>query len=207
MYNKSSSSSSHGYDLIGPPASNQESRPTTLSSAVSYDDIKLSSSVTYDELTFMRRPSNGYDELQSAASDGYIDPGSSSAILTYESMTERTSDDASTVRYEEFGSPDMASVANEAQKSTTVVNAVPARICEDQMDSISYLYDDIHGYGGSHHSYEPIYARLNGSSMTRPPVGRSTTPPSASLPAHQVDEAQADNLSGKLFLSIGFECV
>lgn len=189
-HSKSSSSSSSGYDEIRSPDCLHSSRLETISkktSSVKYDDVKQPTCcATYDELSYLdgRRPSNGYDELRSppsssSGSGGYIDPGSSSA-LGYERILppvkDQTSDeDGSTLRYEECGSP---TVVLSSMNSITVT-ARPAIVCEDQLDSISYLYDDIRtvngrmsepaAYNGSNHSYEPIYAHLGdaGSSMTQ----------------------------------------
>ena len=161
----SSSSSTGGYDEIQAP---KESSANPSEGSVRYDDIvKPGGGATYDELSFRRRPSNGYDELQSppstTSSGGYIDPGSSSA-LGYERILppkqSSSDEDGSTLRYEECGSAPPPSI----------VKAVPVAVKESQLDSISYLYDDIRsgggGYGGSHHSYEPIYAHLGAASIS-----------------------------------------
>ena len=201
--NKSSSSSSSGYDEIRSPGSSA-SNP----SAVKYDDVKMPQNcVTYDELSYLgRRQSNGYDELRSppstTSSGGYIDPGSSSA-LGYERILppedqqmrgpgeQNEDEDGSTLRYEECGSPSSA-----AQNALNTVTALPAIVCEDQMDSISYLYDDIRAvglgrsgiygcYSGSNHSYEPIYAHLGDGSSK---IDSS---------ANQTNDKSSDTLSGK----------
>jgi len=160
----SSSSSSNGYDEIQAPTSTNSDSNKVTNCPVNYDDIIKPA--TYDELSFLhRRQSNGYDELLSplsvSSSGGYIDPGSSSA-LGYERILppkEPSADDedGSTLRYEECGSA--------PQPKSLMFTAVPAVVQENQLDSISYLYDDIRngrgGYGGSQNSYEPIYAHLS----------------------------------------------
>lgn len=181
LLNKSSSSSSNGYDEIQAPDSSNKSELS--SSPVKYDDIVKP--VTYDELCFLqRRKSNGYDELQSppsVSSSCYIDPGSSSA-LGYERILPpdqqaNEDEDGSTLRYEECGSP---------PPSVAVVTAVPAIVQENQLDSISYLYDDIRNGlsgGGSNHSYEPIYAHLSENSKE---------------PVDKANDKNSDTLSGKM---------
>lgn len=214
MDNQSSSTSSHGYDLIGPPASASAlglataAAPGGLTEAsnrligISYDDVKHCSttSVTYDELTFLRRPSNGYDELQAPSSDGYIDPGRHSA--NYEPPESVASADCSgeSLRYEEFAGT--SSTAAPVADSLPPEVATPASPTEP--DSILYLYDDIHGYGGSNHSYEPIYARLNGVFNGTGPRAASAaiTDPAASASSPSSGDAShsplaADRLSGR----------
>ncbi|KAK4029716.1 hypothetical protein OUZ56_022685 [Daphnia magna] len=216
---KSSSSSSSGYDEIQSPCS-LTSNPSDTATSVKYDDVKLTPNcVTYDELSYLtgRRQSNGYDELMrsplsTTSSGGYIDPGSSSA-LGYERIlppedhlanAEQTEDeDGSTLRYEECGSP---STAIQASSSVITVTALPAIVCEDQLDSISYLYDDIRtvdlgrnsrGYGGcysgSNHSYEPIYAHLGEGTSKMGGLNSSSSSVSSSL-AGQNDKS-SDTLS------------
>lgn len=193
-HNKSSSSSSSGgYDEIRSPGSISSFHRPGTDPSIRYDDVKAPvhslSSVTYDELSYRigRRQSNGYDELRSppsaSYSSAYIDPGSSSA-LGYERILSPThhqdpvdsvepteDEDGSTLRYEECGSP------SALPNGPVTVTALPAIVCEDQFDSISYLYDDIRAvnvnrngnyggacYSGSNHSYEPIYAHLGDAS-------------------------------------------
>ncbi|KAI9560075.1 hypothetical protein GHT06_014085 [Daphnia sinensis] len=217
---KSSSSSSSGYDEIQSPCS-LTSNPSDTATSVKYDDVKLTPNcVTYDELSYLtgRRQSNGYDELMrsplsTTSSGGYIDPGSSSA-LGYERIlppedhlanAEQTEDeDGSTLRYEECGSPSAAIQASSS--SVITVTALPAIVCEDQLDSISYLYDDIRtvdlgrngrGYGGcysgSNHSYEPIYAHLGEGTSKMEGLNSSSSSVSSSL-AGQNDKS-SDTLS------------
>ena len=224
---KSSSSSSSGYDEIRSPES-LTSNPSDPATSVKYDDIKLTPNcVTYDELSYLtgRRQSNGYDELMrsplsTTSSGGYIDPGSSSA-LGYERIlppedqrgnttAEQTEDeDGSTLRYEECGSP---SGAIPSCSSPITVTALPAIVCEDQLDSISYLYDDIRtvglgrngggGYGGcysgSNHSYEPIYAHL-GEVTSKMESSNSTS--SLSSTSGQNDKCSDSTLSGKMVIN------
>ena len=203
-YNSYRSSSSHGYDLIGPPqlpgydeiqsprsSESKYQRVIALAAGDSYDNlIKRSSisSVTYDELMFPRRLSDGYDELHSlkSSSDGYIDPGNNSTI-TYQVLTvgKVNQRDNNTIGYEECGT---------ATSNDVVVTAVPALVRDDQLDAISYDYDDIHGYGGysgSNHSYEPIYAHLSGSTTQSSmlPVPKETQQVCNDLASH-------DDLSG-----------
>jgi hypothetical protein len=225
---KSSSSSSSGYDEIRSPES-LTSNPSDPATSVKYDDIKLTPNchVTYDELSYLagRRQSNGYDELMrsplsTTSSGGYIDPGSSSA-LGYERIlppedqrgnatSEQTEDeDGSTLRYEECGSP---SAAIQSCSSPITVTALPAIVCEDQLDSISYLYDDIRTvglgrngggyggcYGGSNHSYEPIYAHL-GEGTSKMESSNSTS--SLSSTSGQNDKSSESTLSGKIRIII-----
>lgn len=184
-HNKSSSSSSsNGYDEIQSPKSESHKSPPS----VKYDDI-IKPSSSYDQLSFLhsKQYGNGYDELQSppsiSSSGGYIDPGSSSAlgyerILPSEGHNQASDEDGSTLRYEECGSPPPA--------GTSAVKAKPS-VAVRELDSLSYLYDDIRGggiggYGGSHHSYEPIYAHLG--------EGK------ASLPGHEDNHKSSDTLSG-----------
>ncbi|XP_059350138.1 uncharacterized protein LOC130686438 [Daphnia carinata] len=209
---KSSSSSSSGYDEIQSPCS-LTSNPSDAATSVKYDDVKLTPNcVTYDELSYLtgRRQSNGYDELMrsplsTTSSGGYIDPGSSSA-LGYERIlppeAEQTEDeDGSTLRYEECGSP-----SGQASSSVVTVTAMPAIVCEDQLDSISYLYDDIRtvdlgrnsrGYGGcysgSNHSYEPIYAHLG--EATSKMGGLNSSPSSMSSSLVGQNDKSSDTLS------------
>jgi hypothetical protein len=223
----SSSSSSSGYDEIRSPDS-LTSNPSDPATSVKYDDIKLTPNcvVTYDELSYLtgRRQSNGYDELMrsplsTTSSGGYIDPGSSSA-LGYERIlppedqrghhatAEQTDvdEDGSTLRYEECGSP---SGVIQSSSSPITVTALPAIVCEDQLDSISYLYDDIRTvgrggggggyggcYGGSNHSYEPIYAHL-GEGTSKMESSNSTCSLSSTSVAGPNDKS-SDTLSGKL---------
>jgi hypothetical protein len=229
----SSSSSSSGYDEIRSPDS-LTSNPSDPATSVKYDDIKLTPNcvVTYDELSYLtgRRQSNGYDELMrsplsTTSSGGYIDPGSSSA-LGYERIlppedqrghhatAEQTDadEDGSTLRYEECGSP---SGVIQSSSSPITVTALPAIVCEDQLDSISYLYDDIRTvgrggggiggyggcYGGSNHSYEPIYAHL-GEGTSKMESSNSTCSLSSTSVAGPNDKS-SDTLSGKLSSAFG----
>jgi hypothetical protein len=158
--------------------------------------------------------------LSTTSSGGYIDPGSSSA-LGYERIlppedqrgnttAEQTEDeDGSTLRYEECGSP---SGAIPSCSSPITVTALPAIVCEDQLDSISYLYDDIRtvglgrngggGYGGcysgSNHSYEPIYAHLG--EVTSKMESSNSTSSLSSTSGHN-DKCSDSTLSGKMVIN------
>ena len=97
--------------------------------AVSYDDIRMSSSCSYDDI---RAPSSvGYDSLKAPSSAGGYDPVNPPAARSDSSQ------------YDECDG--------------AVVTAQLAVVREDQLDSISYFYDDItYNSSQSSHSYEPV---------------------------------------------------
>lgn len=159
---------------------------------------------TYDELSFLHQRGS-YEQLQSTVGGsvwsvsggdgGYIHPGSSSTCSSngtlpgYERILPITStlpdataacgedEDGSTLRYEECGDVIVSCPNGAAMQSSSKTKSSSAVVREDQMDSISYLYDDIRSgglgtrpiskeafYNGSNHSYEPIYAHLGDGS-------------------------------------------
>ena len=97
-------------------------------SAVSYDDIRMSASCSYDDI---RAPSSvGYDSLKAPSSGGGYDP---------------------------VNPPPARSDSSQYDECDGVVVTAQLAVVRDQMDSISYFYDDItYNSSQSSHSYEPV---------------------------------------------------
>ncbi|KAF2366736.1 hypothetical protein FHG87_002502 [Trinorchestia longiramus] len=98
-------------------------------SSMSYDDIRMFSSCSYDDI---RAPSSvGYDSIKAPSSSG---------------------------GYDLVNPPPARSDSNQYDECDGgVVTAQLAVVREDQLDSISYLYDDItYNASQTSHSYEPV---------------------------------------------------
>ena len=110
------------------------------SQTISYDDIGApsNSTISYDDIG--APSSNGYDEIHAPSSVGY-DPIRAPSSEGYDPINPPRSDSS---QYDDC--------------EGGVVIAQPAVVREDQLDSISYVYDDISMYNASQssHSYEPI---------------------------------------------------
>ncbi|XP_071514753.1 uncharacterized protein Exn isoform X2 [Panulirus ornatus] len=105
---------------------------------LAYDDIAAVSAVSYDDI---RAPSScGYDDIRAPSTVGYdtIRPPSEG----YDPVNPPRSDSS---QYDDCDGG--------------VVTAQFAVVMEDQLDSISYMYDEISMYNASQnsHSYEPVY--------------------------------------------------
>jgi hypothetical protein len=183
-------------------------RPSDDAMSVGYDDImkaggcSLYGGATYDELSFLHSTNGGSVWSVSGGDGGYIHPGNSSTcssngtlpgyerILSAASAALGEDEDGSTLRYEECGDV----VPSPDAKDKTMNPKEQVR--ENQLDSISYLYDDIRSgsrihngsagcYNGSN-SYEPIYAHLgdgiSGGRRGRPMSSNSSSASSDTLP-------------------------
>ena len=215
---------------ISPPPCTKSSasssrRPSDDAMSVKYDDImkaggcSLYGGATYDELSFLHSANGGGSVWSVSGGDGgYIHPGSSSTcsssgtlpgyerILSVASAAASSAalgedEDGSTLRYEECGDVVLPSPTTKLDAKGKA-KAVAVQVREDQLDSISYLYDDIRSgsqrinnnnnnsgcYNGSNYSYEPIYAHLGDSGRRggRPMSSNSSSASSDTLPGNFV---------------------
>ncbi|XP_068246928.1 serine-rich adhesin for platelets isoform X2 [Palaemon carinicauda] len=142
-----------------------ELQPTSEDTqTIAYDDIGAVSAVSYDDIS---APSScGYDDIGTSSSTGYdtIKPPSEG----YDPVNPPRSDSS---QYDDCDGG--------------IVTAQLAVVREDQLDSISYMYDEISMYNASQnsHSYEPVYppgvspqGRPGVSSIEEVPETDSSTP-------------------------------
>ncbi|XP_066953705.1 uncharacterized protein Exn isoform X3 [Macrobrachium rosenbergii] len=127
---KDSGADGHNYAELQPTSEDTQT--------IAYDDIGAVSAVSYDDIS---APSScGYDDIGTSSSTGYdtIKPPSEG----YDPVNPPRSDSS---QYDDCDGG--------------IVTAQLAVVREDQLDSISYMYDEISMYNASQnsHSYEPVY--------------------------------------------------
>ncbi|XP_064088652.1 microtubule-associated protein futsch-like isoform X2 [Macrobrachium nipponense] len=153
---KDSGADGHNYAELQPTSEDTQT--------IAYDDIGAVSAVSYDDIS---APSScGYDDIGTSSSTGYdtIKPPSEG----YDPVNPPRSDSS---QYDDCDGG--------------IVTAQLAVVREDQLDSISYMYDEISMYNASQnsHSYEPVYppgvspqGRPGVSSIEEVPETDSSTP-------------------------------
>lgn len=146
-----------GKDGMGAPHHNyaeltQRSGAADDTHTLAYDDIGAASAVSYDDVG--APPSScGYDDVRAPSNLGYdtIQPPSEG----YDTINPPRSDSS---QYDDCDGG--------------VVTARFAVVREDQLDSISYMYDEVAMYNASlsSHSYEPVYPPSLPVPATAPPA-------------------------------------